>query len=321
VGERTGIKMAEEERDNQGCVADATEAPTKGRIVSKAVHKDCVAGLNSLPEKSVACVVTSPPYNIGVKYGTHDDSRADYPEWMKSVFVGIKRVLTDNGHFFLQVGGIAKNPTIPWLVLSMALSAGFVIQNQIVWAKSVTVGNESHGHFKPLNSDRFLNQTHEFIFHLTKTGKVPVDRLAVGVPFADKTNIARFDHEGDMRCGGNLWFIPYETANKIKDRPKHPAMFPVALPERCIKFSGVPKGSCVVDPFVGSGTTLVACENLGMEGLGFDIDESYVQDANRRLERMNRERSIEVGGEHTEEAAEDGSQPDVQGDIRFSLEA
>jgi DNA modification methylase len=80
---------------------------------------------------------------------------------------------------------------------------------------------------------------------------------------------------------------------------------------------GVPKGSRVVDPFVGSGTTLVACENLGMEGLGFDSDESYVQVANRRLERLNRERGIEVSGERTEEAAEDGSQPDVQGNTRF----
>jgi site-specific DNA-methyltransferase (adenine-specific) len=167
VGERTGTKMAEEERDNQACVADATEASAKGQVVIKAVHNDCVDGLNSLKEKSVACVVTSPPYNIGVKYGTHDDNRADYPEWMRAVFVGIKRVITDNGHFFLQVGGIAKNPTIPWIVLSIAVAAGFVIQNQIVWAKSVTVNNESHGHFKPLNSDRFLNQTYEFIFHLT----------------------------------------------------------------------------------------------------------------------------------------------------------
>ena len=77
----------------------------------------------------------------------------------------------------------------------------------------------------------------------------------------------------------------------------------------------------MVDPFVGSGTTLVACENLGMKGLGFDIDENYVRCANQRLERLNCEQSIEVGGERTEEAAEDSNQPDLQGDNRFSLEA
>ena len=300
--------MAEEEKQEQISVADATEATRREQVISRAVCRDCVAGLNSLPEKSVACVITSPPYNIGLKYGTHDDNRADYLEWMKSVFVGIMRVLTDNGHFFLQVGGIARNPTIPLLLLPMALAAGFVVQNQIVWIKSITVGDESHGPFKPVNSNRFLNQTNEFIFHLTKAGNVPVDRLAVGVPFADKTNIARFDHEKDVRCRGNSWFIPYEPIHKPND---HPAVFPVALPEMCIKLSGAPEGSLVIDPFVGSGTTLVACEKLGMTGLGFDIDNAYVEYANRRLERLNRERSIEVGGERTGEAAEDGGQRDV----------
>jgi site-specific DNA-methyltransferase (adenine-specific) len=232
--------------------------------MSKAVCIDCVAGLNSLPEKSVACVLTSPPYNIGIKYGTHDDNRADYLEWMKSVFVEIKRVLADNGHFFLQVGGIPRDLLIPMRVLWEALAAGFVLQTQIVWVKSIAIGEITYGHFKPVNSKRFENHTHEFIFHLTKTGMVPVMGSS---PFAED----------------NTWFIPYETANKVKDRPKHPAMFPVALPEMCIKFSGVPRGSLVVDPFVGSGTTLIACEKMGMEGLGFDIDTSYVQDANRRL--------------------------------------
>ncbi len=289
--------MAEEEKRRQISVADATKATTREQVISKAVCDDCVAGLNSLPDKSVACVVTSPPYNIGLKYGTHDDNRADYPEWMKSVFVGIKRVLTNDGHFFLQVGGIATSPLIPLVLLNVALAAGFVLQNQIVWVKSITVGDESHGPFKPVNSDRFLNQTNEFIFHLTKEGKVPLDRLAVGVPFADKTNIARFDHEKDVRCGGNSWFIPYEPIHKAND---HPAAFPVALPEMCVKLSGIPKGSQVVDPFVGSGTTLVACEKLGMTGLGFDIDKAYVEYANRRLERLSMERPATIDVEVNE---------------------
>lgn len=234
--------------------------------MSKAVCIDCMAGLNSLAEKSVACVVTSPPYNIGIKYGTHDDKRSDYLQWMRSVFVEIKHVLADDGHFFLQVGGIPTNLLIPQRVLWEALSAGFSLQNQIVWVKSIAVDGVTYGHFKPVNSKRFGNHTHEFIFHLTKTGLVPTMGLSA---FAE----------------GNTWFIPYETANKVKDRPKHPAMFPVALPEKCITFSGVPTGSLVVDPFVGSGSTLIACDRLGMNGLGFDIDESYVQCTNRRVER------------------------------------
>jgi len=63
----------------------------------------------------------------------------------------------------------------------------------------------SVGHFKPINSKRFLNDCHEFVFHFTKSGKAPVDRLAVGVPYADKSNISRWFHtEGkDKRCSGN----------------------------------------------------------------------------------------------------------------------
>jgi site-specific DNA-methyltransferase (adenine-specific) len=290
------------EKQREISASDATEATTREQVMSKAICIDCVAGLNSLPENSVACVVTSPPYNIGIKYGIHDDNRDDYLEWMQSVFVGIKRVLADDGHFFLQVGGIPTNPLIYERVLRQALAAGFVVQNAIVWVKSIAIDDVTYGHFKPVNSKRFDNNTHEFIFHLTKTGVVPLIGLS---PFLEDT----------------LCFIPYVTANKIKDRPKHPAMFPLALPERCIKLSGVPKGSLVVDPFVGSGTTLIACENLGMEGLGFDIDSAYVESANRRLERPNRERGIAISGDRIEEAAEDGSQPNVRGDVCFSLEA
>lgn len=236
--------------------------------MSKAVCIDCMAGLNSLADKSVDCVVTSPPYNIGIEYGTHDDNRSDYLQWMRSVFVQINRVLADDGHFFLQVGGIPTNLLIPQRLLWEALAAGFFLQNQIVWVKSIAINDETYGHFKPVNSKRFETHTHEFIFHLTRTGIVPVMGSS---PFAED----------------NTWFIRYETANKVKDRPKHPAMFPVTLPEKCITFSGVPTGSLVVDPFVGSGTTLIACDRLGMNGLGFDIDESYVQCANRRLERLS----------------------------------
>jgi site-specific DNA-methyltransferase (adenine-specific) len=290
--------MAEEEKQKQISASDATEATTREQVISKAVCIDCVTGLDSLPEKSVACVVTSPPYNIGIKYGTHDDNRDDYLEWMQSVFVRIKRVLVDDGQFFLQVGGIPTNPLIYERVMRQALAAGFVVQNAIVWAKSIAIDDVTYGHFKPVNSNRFENNAHEHIFHLTKSGMVP---LKGSSPFLEDT----------------LWFIPYVTANKIKERPKHPAVFPIALPERCIQSSGVPKGSLVIDPFVGSGTTLIACEKLGMTGLGFDIDNAYVEYANRRLERLSRERRVEVGGERTEEAAEDGSQPDVC----FSLEA
>jgi site-specific DNA-methyltransferase (adenine-specific) len=203
--------------------------------------------------------------------------------WIEAICKEIKHVSKDDGHFFLQVGDTSVDPLISNRVLGCALSAGWVLQNKIIWVKNISVGDESHGHFKPINSLRFLNQTHEYIFHLMKTGGLPIDRLAIGVPFVDKANVRRFDHQNDLRCRGNTWFIPYETVQSKHDKYHHPAIFPVRLPEMCICLSGVATGSLVVDPFVGSGSTLVACERRGMLGVGFDIDAVYVETANRRI--------------------------------------
>jgi site-specific DNA-methyltransferase (adenine-specific) len=246
---------------------------------------DVLDGLQSLVPGSVACTVTSPPYNIGIKYSTHQDKRADYLEWLQAVFTEVKNVTMDNGHFFLQMGGTSVDPLIPQRVLGSALHAGWVLQNEIIWVKNISIGNNSYGHFKPINSGRFLNHTHEFIFHMTKTGKVPITRLAIGVPFVYESNIARWkgNNGNATRCRGNVWYIPYETVQSKKDKYYHPAIFPVALPEMCIKLAGIPKTSLVFDPFVGTGSTLVACEQLGMQGIGFDIDQKYIEAANNRL--------------------------------------
>jgi site-specific DNA-methyltransferase (adenine-specific) len=247
------------------------------------IQTDCIAGFNNLRKKSVSVVVTSPPYNIGLDYGEANDNKTDYLGWMQSVFSAGLIALADNGHFFLQMGGIATRPLIPWEVLSRALAAGFILQNEIVWVKNITVGGESYGQFKPINSDRFLNHTHEFIFHLTKAGKTPVDRLAVGVPLKYESNVARWGHKNKTRCRGNVWFIPYETIQSKAERGHHPAVFPVALPEMCIKMAGVTQGSLVVDPFSGTGTTMVACKRLKMKGIGFDISYEYCKIAEARL--------------------------------------
>ena len=258
------------------------------------IHTDCIAGLTNLQEP-ISVIVTSPPYNIGLKYHGGRDDKTDYLAWMESVFIACEKVLSDKGHFFLQVGGIASRPLIPWEVLSRALAIGFVLQNEIVWIKSISISDQSedsYGHFKPVPGKRLLTGTHEFIFHLTKTGNEPVDRLAVGVPLKYKSNLIRHDKscEGprpDVRCRGNSWFIPYETIQSKADRRNHPAVFPTALPEMCIKLAGVPKGSLIVDPFLGTGTTLVACRRLGMRGIGFDISGEYCKIAEARIIEEN----------------------------------
>jgi site-specific DNA-methyltransferase (adenine-specific) len=244
---------------------------------------DCAEALASLAPASVDLVVTSPPYNIGVAYRTYRDDRPreQYLGWFAAIGASIARVLKPDGSFFLNVGSTSADP---WIALDVAqtLRARFRLQNHIQWVKSVSIGEDSVGHFKPISSRRFLNHNHEAIFHFTRTGAVPIDRLAIGVPFKDKSNIARWGHARDRRCAGNVWFIPYRTVQSRAEKFDHPAGFPVELAERCIRLHGG-KDALVLDPFLGAGSTLVAAARLGCRGIGIEIDPHYARTAAERL--------------------------------------
>lgn len=250
---------------------------------------DCLDILTGLNDASVDVVVTSPPYNLGIAYKSYEDRRprAEYIGWLSKIGKHLSRVMTPDASFFLNVGGTGSDP---WVTMDVANAFRdvFILQNHIVWVKSVSIGDDTVGHFKPITSRRFLNNNHEAIFHFTKSGKVPVDRLAVGVPYKDKSNVARWQHaKADLRCAGNTWFIPYETVRSKAQKFDHPAGFPVGLPERCIRLHGR-RDAMVLDPFLGAGTTLVAAHRMGCEGIGIELDPSYANAAVARLKAERR---------------------------------
>jgi site-specific DNA-methyltransferase (adenine-specific) len=252
-----------------------------------------------LQKESVDVVVTSPPYNIGIHYSTYNDRRAEYEylTWIEDIGKSIERVLKQQGSFFLNIGSKPNNPWLPFDV-AQKLRSLFFLQNVIHWVKSIAIprrdvgrhvnilGDIAVGHYKPITSKRFLHDAHEYIFHFTKTGKVPLERLAIGVSYQDKSNIGRWKlATQDKRCRGNTWFIPYETIwDKRKQRP-HPSTFPVALPEMCIKLHGTNRAALVLDPLMGSGSTAIASIRLGIPFVGFEIDEKYLEMAKERTLR------------------------------------
>ena len=239
------------------------------------IRGDCVLALRKLPDACLDVVMTSPPYNIGLDYGkSYDDSmkRDQYLAWLEEIFIEIVRVLKPKGSFFLNVGGTLKDPNVPYQVLGVA-QRHFVLQNNIIWVKSITVGESSTGHFKPVSSPRFLNNCFEHVFHLTKEGDALLDRLAIGVKFADQSNATRWKHGRDKRCRGNTWFVPYDTITSKKQKKKHPAIFPRALVENCLKLHG--GFGTVLDPFSGIGTTSIAAAELGWNSIGIEIDRSW----------------------------------------------
>jgi site-specific DNA-methyltransferase (adenine-specific) len=259
---------------------------------------DCLAVFAQLPPQSVDVMVTSPPYNLGIQYNRYQDtlSREDYLAWTNTWVAAAARVLRPDGSLFLNVGA---KPSDPWTALDVAQAARahLRLQNIIHWIKSIAIDRASAGaaagltrdlavgHYKPINSDRFLNDCHEFVFHFTPEGATELDRLALGVAYQDQSNVTRWRNAGQgVRCRGNTWFIPYETIQRRdRDRP-HPATFPTQLPEQCLRLHGLNRIQVAMDPFTGLGATAIACARLGLDFVGADIDEVYLAEAAGRMQ-------------------------------------
>ena len=249
---------------------------------------------------SVDVIVTSPPYNINKNYRSYVDKkeRNEYLSWLSEIARTSYNILKNEASFFLNVSGAPSDSLLPLEVAKAFFDSGYKLQNTIHWIKSISIEKEdlaktgsfspsknvSLGHFKPIISERFLNDFHEYIFHFTKDGDVKLDKLAIGVPYQDKTNIGRWkSSKEDKRDRGNVWFIPYQTIRK--ERP-HPAIFPERLPYLCIKLHGIKKGMLVYDPFMGIGNTALACIQLNVNFIGTEIDYGYIQSAKERIDNL-----------------------------------
>lgn len=265
-------------------------------------HEDCKDFMkrSSSHGMRVDVIVTSPPYNINKEYGSYRDNkeRKDYLDWLYEIAQLSYLILKDNGSFFLNIGGTPSYPMLPFEVIEKFKKAEYQLQNTIHWIKSISfektdvgknngIRDYSIGHFKPIVSDRYLTDIHEYIFHFTKEGNVKLNKRAIGVPYQDKTNIGRWKSATqDKRDRGNVWFIPYPT---IQESRHHPAVFPEKLPYLCIRMHGVKPDMLVYDPFMGIGTTALACIKLGVNYMGTEIDADYIKVALEYIEKRKSE--------------------------------
>lgn len=246
--------------------------------MSALICADALPVLRRLPDGLFAAAVTSPPYNGGIKsppgkagpggvaragrwsgqYDQFGDNlpAADYIRFHRAVLTEMLRLLKPDGLIWYIH---RRQPRFdadgePSLVDSVL--AGFPVRQEIIWHKGVGVGFCAPG---PAPSGAYyLTPSYESIWLLA----------------ADKQALVR----RDIAAKGNLWAIPRERI------PGHPAPFPTALATRCIEAT-MSQGP-VLDPFSGSGTTLVADARLGREYLGIDQSEMYCDLARRRLSQM-----------------------------------
>lgn len=213
---------------------------------------------------SLDLIITSPPYKD--EDGYSDDLIEDFSAWAWDT-------LKNNSFLFVNFGHLAEFKSRPFRMACMIQEAGFAWNDTVTWFKN---------HFRPLQGKKRLNNTTEFIFIFSK-GKPDMDRLAIGVPYKDKSNAKRWKAAGgkDLRCRGNCWEIPYETIRNKKAK-LHNDRFPLALPDMCIKLSGLKKG-IVGDPFGGSGTTALAAKNLNLDFYSTEINKEHYEVGKNRI--------------------------------------
>ena len=249
---------------------------------------DTLKVMRDMDDESIDICVTSPPYNLDMPYGKYKDNKPydDYLDWIEDVFVEVKRLLKPDGHLFLNTSG---SSTQPWIAMDSAqrLRKHYILQNNINWVKSIEMNKEITGHNKPVPGKRFLSRTWEFVYHFTKEGNAPLDHEKSGVLYKEQWREANKKRTGrDWRPTVNTWFIPYETigcfGGKKDIRGKHPAVYPKALVDKCCKLAGA--SGTLLDPFVGSGTSIIAALENNMNAVGIDMDEDYLNFAEQRIQ-------------------------------------
>ena len=253
-----------------------TEFPSIGASI---LHGDALEELKKIPSDSVQLVVTSPPYNIGKEYEVKREY-SEYLDDMKPIISELVRVLRPGGSICWQVGnGIRRGEVIPLDAIYYPIfkSQGLSLRNRIVW---------SFGH--GLHAQRRFSGRHETILWFTKGNEYIFNLDSVRVPSKyPKKKHYKGPKKGQLsgnplgKNPGDVWEITNIKALH-PEKTDHPCQFPVALVDRLVRSLSNP-GDLVVDPFLGSGTTLLASAINGRRGLGIEFSDKYIKIAKRRM--------------------------------------
>jgi len=245
----------------------------KGGMSSKLYNGDCLQMLrDSVESDSIDLVVTSPPYNCGIPYDVYNDNLPwkDYLNWCRSWLVELYRVLKPDGRICLNVLldiGVNDNEgrVSPFgAFYALFNDVGIAFKGSVLWADN---------HRSTLTAwGSWMSASAPYIYPAYET-------LLLG--YKDRW---KKDREGESTIGrddfingcSGVWDFQPDT------NPDTIACFPVALPRRCIDLLSY-KGDVVLDPFMGLGTTGVACEESGRDFIGIELSPNYFEVAKYRV--------------------------------------
>ena len=227
--------------------------------------------MDEVATESVDVIITSPPYNRKKHYSSDQNehyndaqTKEEYFHFLDRVWRECYRVISPQGIFFLNVGDAAHDQGLSEEVVRIAEKVGWTRIQDIIWLKTIY----GKGHYTPSGSSKRFNNIFEHIYLLVKNeNQYKLDPKQIGIPYADKSNIGRYGEE-DLRDPGNVWHIWYDQTTGATVKKGHDAPFPIGLPYMCLKV--VPQARLVLDPFLGTGTTLAAAHALGIRGIGYE---------------------------------------------------
>ncbi|NLD72502.1 MAG: site-specific DNA-methyltransferase [Chloroflexi bacterium] len=242
---------------------------------------DCLDLLREIPDESLQLVVTSPPYNIGKEYEDRLDLD-DYLGQQARVIAESVRALSPRGSICWQVGNyVDRGAIVPLdaILYPIFANLGLRMRNRIIW-------HFGHG----LHCSRRFSGRHETIMWFTKTDDYVFDLDAVRVPqkYPGKKHFkgpkaGQYSGNPLGKNPGDVWAIPNVKSNHV-EKTEHPCQFPVELVERLV-LSLTNKGDWVLDPFLGTGSTIIAAIRHGRRGVGAEIVPKYVDLSRQRIEQ------------------------------------
>lgn len=225
-----------------------------------------------LPNNSVHLMVTSPPYNVGKEYD--EDLTADeFRQMLYRVWKETHRVLVDGGRACINIANIGRKPYIPLnaMITTDMLEIGFLMRGEIIWNKAASAGSSCAWGSWCSPSNPVLRDVHEYILVFSKAN------FSRGAAKA-KNKVATINKEEFMKFTKSIWTFNAESAHRVR----HPAPYPVELPQRFIKLYTY-TDDVVLDPFMGSGTTGFAALTNQRNYVGFETNPTYHKIAQNRL--------------------------------------
>ena len=238
------------------------------------IINDDILKTKEIENNSIDLIVTSPPYNVDIKYKSHNDNLSynEYLEFSKNWLMRCFNWLKDDGRVCLNIPldknkGGQQSVGSDLTVLSKEI--GFKYHSTIIWNEGNISRRTAWGSWLSASAPYVIAPV-ELIVILYKKGW----KKTSGSRISDITK------DEFIKWTNGLWTFSGESKKKIG----HPAPFPIELPKRCIKLFSF-TGDVVLDPFMGSGTTLIAAYQNNRKGIGIEIDKSYCELAKERLEK------------------------------------